>query len=59
MLENLVFCRAVVGAMLVSLAGVVMIAQPSFLFGGSGINKLGLLLALLQVQYSLYFLPVK
>ena len=41
--------RAVVAAMLVSLGGVIMIAQPAFLFGGTGINKLGLLLALLQV----------
>ena len=42
--------RAVVAAMLVSLGGVIMIAQPAFLFGGTGINKLGLLLALLQVR---------
>jgi len=36
-------------AMVISLGGVVMIAKPSFLFGGKGINKLGLVLALMQV----------
>ncbi len=35
--------------MVISLGGVVMIAKPSFLFGGKGINKLGLVLALMQV----------
>lgn len=39
----------VVGAMVISLGGVAMIAQPSFLFGGRGINKLGLGLAIMQV----------
>ena len=38
--------------MVVSLGGVAMISQPSFLFGGRGINKLGLGLAILQVQPS-------
>ena len=42
-------CRTVVIAMVISLGGVVMIAQPSFLFGGQGINKLGLGLAIMQV----------
>ena len=37
-------------AMVISLGGVVMIAKPSFLFGGKGINKLGLVLALMQVS---------
>ncbi len=36
--------------MVVSLGGVAMIAQPSFLFGGRGINKLGLVLAIMQVH---------
>ena len=36
-------------AMVISLGGVVMVAKPSFLFGGKGINKLGLVLALMQV----------
>lgn len=42
----------VVGAMVVSLGGVAMISQPSFLFGGRGINKLGLGLAILQACFS-------
>ena len=37
-------------AMVISLGGVIMIAKPSFLFGGKGINKLGLVLALMQVS---------
>jgi hypothetical protein len=36
--------------MVVSLAGVVMIAQPSFIFGGQGINKQGLALGIMQVS---------
>lgn len=44
--------RSVVGAMVVSLGGVAMIAQPSFLFGGKGINKMGLGLAIMQVSLS-------
>jgi len=36
-------------AMVISLAGVVMMAQPSFIFGGQGINKLGLALGIMQV----------
>ena len=36
--------------MIISLAGVVMIAQPSFIFGGQGINKLGLALGIMQVS---------
>ncbi len=43
-------CRLVVFAMIISLAGVVMIAQPSFIFGGQGINKLGLALGIMQVS---------
>ncbi|KAL3152754.1 hypothetical protein ABBQ38_012341 [Trebouxia sp. C0009 RCD-2024] len=42
----------VVGAMVISLGGVAMIAQPSFLFGGRGINKLGLGLAIMQAGFS-------
>lgn len=38
--------------MVISLAGVVMIAQPSFIFGGQGLNKLGLLFGLMQVSGS-------
>lgn len=51
--------RSVVGAMVVSLGGVAMIAQPSFLFGGKGINKMGLGLAIMQVclSSSLTLLP--
>ncbi len=41
--------RLVVVAMVISLAGVVMMAQPSFIFGGQGINKLGLALGIMQV----------
>ncbi|DBB16082.1 hypothetical protein WJX82_007470 [Trebouxia sp. C0006] len=41
----------VVVAMVISLGGVVMIAKPSFLFGGKGINKLGLVLALMQAAF--------
>jgi len=37
-------------AMVISLGGVAMISKPSFLFGGKGINKLGLVLALMQVS---------
>lgn len=44
-------CRIVVVAMVISLGGVVMIAKPSFLFGGNGINKTGLVLALMQVWF--------
>jgi len=43
-------------AMVISLGGVVMIAKPSFLFGGKGINKLGLVLALMQVSIKLLLL---
>ena len=35
--------------MVASLVGVAMVAQPPFLFGGQGLNKLGLLLATMQV----------
>lgn len=41
--------------MIISLGGVAMIVQPSFLFGGRGINKLGLGLAIMQV---IPFLPL-
>lgn len=41
----------VVVAMVISLGGVIMIAKPSFLFGGKGINKLGLALALMQAAF--------
>lgn len=45
--------------MVVSLGGVAMIAQPSFLFGGKGINKVGLGLAIMQVSLSSSpFLPL-
>ena len=49
--------RSVLGAMIISLGGVAMIAQPSFLFGGRGINKLGLGLAIMQVSVSFLLLP--
>ena len=49
-LQACLSCRIVVVAMVISLGGVVMIAKPSFLFGGKGINKLGLVLALMQVS---------
>ena len=52
---SLLFDRSVVGAMIVSLGGVAMIAQPSFLFGGRGINKLGLGLAVMQVFLPFFF----
>lgn len=42
-------CRVVVLAMVVSLAGVLMIAQPSFIFGGEGLDKRGLALGISQV----------
>lgn len=48
-LQSWLSCRIVVVAMVISLGGVVMIGKPSFLFGGQGINKTGLVLALMQV----------
>ena len=44
-------CRVVVLAMVISLGGVVMIAQPAFIFGGQGLNKLGLAFGLMQVGF--------
>lgn len=42
----------VVVAMVLSLGGVAMIAQPSFLFGGQGLNRLGLLFGLMQAGFN-------
>lgn len=44
-----IVCRVVVLAMVVSLAGVLMTAQPSFIFGGEGLDKRGLALGISQV----------
>ncbi|DBB00802.1 TPA: hypothetical protein ACH3X1_000731 [Trebouxia sp. C0004] len=42
----------VVTAMVISLVGVVMIVQPSFMFGGQDTNKLGLTLGIMQAGFN-------